>query len=274
MKANPQIDQDRLSIVLAGVAVGFVLSRAIKLPTQQIGLNVLGSQLGVQLSTHWLMVAFVVGLVITGVHSLFSHYLFGRPGQARPTFVSWILPGLTALTSGVLLARTEETQAWLLLVAAGIALLGIVIKNEFRSLDLAGFGRPGVQVLGKGLAYLLVLTLMILIYETGARALLVAPAVFAVSALLAMRFLWSPTQELGQVILYGGVVGLVMGQAVWALNYWQITPFSGGLLLLLIFHFATGIAGQFLLGRMSGRVLLEYGVVVLAAAVLIQSLLA
>jgi hypothetical protein len=220
------------------------------------------------------MVAFVVGLVITGIHSLFRLHPSCRQGQVRHTFMLWILPGLTVLTSGVLLARTESIQTWLLSMIGGIVLLGVVITIEFRSLDSAELAQPQAQLSATVFIYLLAFILLMLVYATRARTLLVAPLTFVVSALLAMRFFWNRVQQLGRVVLYGGVVGLVMGQVVWALNYWRITPISGGVVLLLLFYSATGITQQLLLGRMSRRVLLEYVVVALVAAAIILGLLA
>jgi hypothetical protein len=171
----------------------------------------------------------------------------------------------------VLLSRTEAIQAWLLLMAGAIILLRVVIANEFRSLEMNASGQTGIGLPVKGLIYLLFLTCAVLIYATRARTLLVAPIVAAISGLLSVRLFWGATQRIGRVVLYGGVVGLIMGQAVWALNFWRIPSLSGGLLLLLIFYVATGIVEQSMLRRMSGRVLFEYGVIALIAFVAILS---
>jgi hypothetical protein len=251
------------------VAVGFTLSKVIQVPTRQIGMDVLGSPLGVQLSTAWLIVIFSVGLVITGIFSLFRLHPAVSKGKTRQTYVFWILPGFTVLTSGVLLAHTEVIQAWLLLIAGAIILLRIVVENEFRSLDLDEPGQSAERLLVKGLVYFLFLTCAMLVYATRARTLLVAPAVGAGSGLLSMRLFWRPMRKTHRVILYGGVLGLMMSQVVWAINYWQIPSLSGGLLLLLFFYVATNVVEQSMLGRMSGRVLVEYGVIALIAAVAI-----
>ena len=60
---------------------------------------------------------------------------------------------------------------------------------------------------------------------------------------------------------YGGVVGLLLGQITWALNYWPLLPgLTGGLLLLLSFYLAVGIAQQSLQERLTRRVLMEFAV--------------
>jgi len=260
--------------LLGGAAVGFTLSKIIQLPTHQLGFDVLGSQLGVELSTSWLSAVFIVGLVITGAHSLFRDHPLYRQGQVRYTFIFWILSALTALVTGASLARVESTQAWLSVMVGGIILLGVVTANEFKLLDPSKLERPGVQLFAAIVVYTLALALLTLIYATRTRALLAGPAAFAVSSLLTVRFLWNTIQQPRRIAFYGGITGLIMSQAVWALNYWRMEPLAGGLLLLLIFYVVTGIEQQFLLDQMSRRVLIEYGVVVSVAAVVILSLLA
>ena len=272
MKSRAEINRDQLSVLLAGATLSFILSRVLQLPTQQVGFRVLGSPLGVELSTRWLMTAFVVGLVITGTHSLLLTHPLCRQGQVRRTLVFWILPGLTALVTGALLARPGSLWVWLPTMIAGIVALGVVTANEFRLVDAAELKRPGLQLLTALSVYGLALALLTLIYATRARTLLVGPAAFAACGLLAMRLLWNATQKLRRVALYGGVVALVLSQAMWALNYLLLRPLPGGLLLLLVFYVTTGLAQQSLLGRMSRRVLVEHGVVALAAAVVVLSL--
>jgi hypothetical protein len=266
MEASPRVDRDRLSIVLGAAALGFTLSKVVQLPTPRLGAEVLGSQLGVQLTSEWLMVAFAIGLVSAGVHGLLQLHpcLPGR--HVRHTYVFWILPGLTALASGVLLTRVEEVPVWVPAMGAAIILLGLVISSEFAALGRTEDEWPTAQLLTTVVVYLLAGTLFTLIYGTRARTLLMAPAVFGVSTLLAMRHCWRPSEGLARVALHGCAVGLVMSQAVWALNYWKITALAGAALLLLIFYVAAGVARQSLQGKTDSRALLEYGVVGLIAA--------
>ncbi len=239
------------------------------MPTQRYGIQALGSQLGVELSTHWLMTALAVGLVVAQGRRLFLDHPLCRGGQA---LVFSILPALTALVVGALLARTEGLQSWLLTLVAGLVVLGVVTTHEFKSLDPSELVRPGSRVLTATLVYATALILLTLIFTARLRALLAAPTVFAITSLLTVRFLWSTGQRSGQVAIYGGIIGLVMGQAIWALNYWRISPLSSGLLLLMILYVATGTVQQSLRGLMSGRVLAEHGVVAVAAMAVILGL--
>jgi hypothetical protein len=269
MEAKPQIDRDRLSIVLGAAALGFTLSKLVQLPTQRVGVEVLGSQLGVQVTTEWLMLAFVVGLVATGVHGLLRLHPGCPDGHVCHTFIFWILPGLTALAVGLLLGRADEMPLWVLGMSGGIILLGIAISSEFSALGRTEDEQLKAELFTTVVIYLLAGTLFLLIYGARARTLLTAPVLFGVSTLLAMRHLWRRSERPARIVLYGCVVGLVMSQTVWALSYWKITALSGAALLLLVFYAAAGIARQSLREEMSARAVLEYGLVGLVTAGLV-----
>ncbi len=72
------------------------------------------------------------------------------------------------------------------------------------------------------------------------------------------------------MITYGVIVGLVLGQVTWALNYWSsLNGLTGGLLLLLIFYLLVGIAQQGLQNRLNSRVMFEFVIFTLVALLLI-----
>jgi len=52
-------------------------------------------------------------------------------------------------------------------------------------------------------------------------------------------------------------------------DYWRISGITGGLILLLGFYVATGLASQQLQGRLTRRVLVEYALVALVGLVVL-----
>jgi hypothetical protein len=54
---------------------------------------------------------------------------------------------------------------------------------------------------------------------------------------------------------------MVVAEAVWALNYWRVAPGSAGLLAMIPFYLAVGLAQQHLSGGLTRRIWLEYIVV-------------
>jgi hypothetical protein len=90
------------------------------------------------------------------------------------------------------------------------------------------------------------------------------------AALLAIEILRTSTSQTRLVLIYGAVVGILLGEVTWALNYWPLLPgLTGSLLLLLSFYLAVGIAQQALQGRLTRRVVVEFGLFGLFALVLI-----
>jgi hypothetical protein len=267
MDGAPPADRDRLSLLLGGAALGFTLSKVVQLPTQQFGLQVLGSPLGVRLSTSWLMTLFVVGLVIAGVQSFLDVHP-QAPGRGQMV-VHWILPAVTSLMAGALLAQIEQLLAWVPVMVAAVILLGVVIVNEYRSVDPAVAGRAGSQILTAAFAYSLALAFLTVLYGARLRTLVATPVVLLVSALLAARLLWDATRQPGRIALYAGLIGLVIAECVWVLGYWSLPSLSGGTILLLIFYVATGLARSGWQPRLGRRALIEYGLTAIFAVIIV-----
>ena len=56
-----------------------------------------------------------------------------------------------------------------------------------------------------------------------------------ISAVFSLDLLSVADVPFRRVLPFAGIVGLIVGEATWAMNYWQISAWAGGLLLLLIF---------------------------------------
>jgi hypothetical protein len=261
--------QDQLSVLLAGTALGLTLSRIIQLPTRQIGMPVFGTQLGIELSIEWLINIFIVGLVITGVNTLLTSHPLCNTCSKGQILVFWILPALTALMFGTGLGQVKETQTWLVVLVAGLIALGVVTKNAYRSLDPEESAKPVVQLLVTITVYGLAMAFCLMIFGSRTRFLLSGTAIFIVSGLLAVRLLWGTGQPARRILMFGGIIGLIMAQAIWAFNYWAIAPLYGGLVLLILFYLTTAIAQQTLQDRLDRRSLIEVGGVALLAILII-----
>jgi hypothetical protein len=71
------------------------------------------------------------------------------------------------------------------------------------------------------------------------------------------------------VLPFAGAVGLIVGESTWVLNYWQISGWAGGLLLLLIFYVTVNVAHQYLLERLKTSILVEFAVVTIIVLTII-----
>jgi hypothetical protein len=119
------------------------------------------------------------------------------------------------------------------------------------------------------LAYLLAFTLFAIIYHSRTRSLVTATLTMLTAVLLAFDLLSVADVQFRRVVLFAGIVGLLIGQSTWALNYWQINAWAGGLLLLLIFYISVNLAHQHLLDHLKPSVLIEFSIVTVIVLALV-----
>jgi hypothetical protein len=255
------LDPNRLSVLVAVLLLGSVLLRFIELPEHVWELEPLGSPLEIHVTGTWLLVTLMVGLVCTGTNLILHDHPHLREHTGRPIYVSWILPGVLAGLLAYLLARAPTWPLWvggLILVGVGISL---AVSAEYTAVSPDAPGYPLARLGLNVLAYLLAFTLFAIIYNTRSRSLVTATLTLFTGTLLALDLLSVADVQFRRVLLFAGIVGLITGESTWALNYWQISAWAGGLFLLLIFYTAVNVAHQHLLERLSGSILVEFAIV-------------
>ena len=260
---------DRASVLATLVVLGLMLAGFLHIPTWTHALDVLGSPLTIRVTQQALMAVLLVAMTFAGTEAIIrSHPTVQREG-GRHTFVTWTVPGLTTLLAVVLIPRAP-TQLYRLsgLLATGFVLI-LIVSAEYYSLDLDDRRYRTARMLLNGWAYALALAAFVMIYSAKARSLISASGVILVSTPLALEFLRGAGQGFGRTALYASIAGLATGEIVWAMNYWRLGGITGGLILLLGFYVATGVANQQLQGRLTRRVLLEYGIVTLVGLVVL-----
>jgi hypothetical protein len=259
----------RLGVVVAVLLLGCVLFRFTELPEQILRLEPLGSPLEIRITGTWALVITTVLVACSGT----NYVLEGRrrlPMDARrPAFLSWILPGAVAGASAYLLDIAPNQAVWV----AGLITLGTVfglsVSAEYTALSPDAPGHLRARLALNVLAYVLAFVLFTTAYGARARSLVTATVALLVGCLLAIDLLSVATVGLRRVLPYAAVVGLIVGEGMWALNYWRLGAATGGLVLLLLFYGGVTIAQQHLFGRLRPAVLGEMvavAVVVLAIA--------
>ena len=261
--------RDRASVVAALVVLGLILAAFLQFPAWTHSLTVLGSPLTINITQTALMAVLLVGITCAGTDVIVRSHPTARRIEARYSFVTWTLPALTVLLAAVLLPRAP-TRLYQIVgyVLTGLILI-LVISAEYYTVDPAGNRYLVARLSLNAWAYLLAAVIFVLIYSAKARSLISATGVALVSALMALEFLRSAGRGFGRTALYAAIAGLSTGEIVWAMNYWRISGVTGGLILLLGFYAATGLANQQLQGRLNRRVLMEYGAVALIGLVVL-----
>jgi hypothetical protein len=263
------LDPNRLSVLVAVLLLGSVLLRFIELPEHVWEVQPLGSPLEIHVTGTWLLVALMVSLVCTGTNLILHDHPHVEEYTGRPIYISWILPGVLAGLSAYLLTRAPTWPLWmggLTLVGVGISL---AISAEYSAVSPNAPGYPLARLALNVLAYLLAFTLFAIIYHSRTRSLVTGTLTLVTSTVLALDLLSVADVPFRRVLLFAGIVGMITGESTWALNYWQISAWAGGLFLLLIFYIVVNVAHQYLLERLSASVLVEFTVVIVIVLTII-----
>ncbi len=260
------LDRNRLSVLMAVLLLGSVLFRFIELPDHVWKLQPLGSPLEIHVTGTWLLITLMVGLVCTGANLILHGHPHLGEHLGRPIYIAWILPGIVTGLSAYVLAGASTWPLWtgtLMVTSIGIML---VISAEYSAISPDAPGYPTARLALNMLAYLLAFVLFTIIYHTRTRSLVTATLTLLSATLLALDLLSVADVPIGRMLPFAGAVGLIVGESTWALNYWQISAWIGGLSLLLIFYVAINLAHQHLLERLRLSTLVEF--VIVAAIVL------
>lgn len=267
--ANPSIDRDRLSVLLAVLLLGSVLFQFVELPEHAWELNPLGSPLQIRFTETTLLVAFMVGLVCTGTSLILQDHPYLKPDSERPIYISWILPALLSGASAYILSLTPTLPIWMMGLFLTSLALGLTISAEYVAVSSDAPGYPTARLALNVLAYLLAFVLFALVYQTRMRSLMTATLTVLIGTLLAIDLLSVDDVPIGRAILFAGITGLIVGESTWVLNYLHIRAWAAGLLLLLAFYLTVNVAHQYLLEQLDTSILVELASVAVLIIVII-----
>jgi hypothetical protein len=258
-------------VFLAVLILSSVLFRLIELPEHVYRLQALGSPLEIHATGNLLLVTLMVGLACTGTSLILHDHPLLMEHSGRPVYISWILPGMLAGLSAYLLSLAPTLGLWIGgLIVFGIS-IALTVSAEYATVSPDARSYPAARLALNVLAYLMAFMLFVLVYQTRTRSLVTATLTLLTATFLAFDLLSVADVSVGRMLPFAGVVGLIIGESTWALNYWQMSAWVGGLLLLLIFYVVTNVAHQHLLERLSPSTLVEFTavtVVVLLVVVL------
>ena len=262
--------RDRISVGTWLLVFGIGLSLLIDLPAVPLNLRVFQTPLNIALDDAIFAAALLAVLAAAVTESVVSIHPSLRARGRTYTWVYWALPMALAIIAPFVLLQAETRELQVL----GLAVAGALLALAFFSLyGTVKSGRPGYRrsrLLLDALVYASALLLFLFVYQTGVRSLISGSLIAFTALLLAVELLRGASDQVGLILSYGLVIGLVLGEVTWALNYWKLLPdLTGGLLLLLIFYLLTGLAQQGLQGRLTRRVLIEFALFGLVALVLI-----
>jgi len=264
---NPE--RERLSVILAATLASATLFRFIDLPTLAWGVRrILGSPLQVTFGGDWLLVLLMVGLVATGTFSLIQNHPI-HESQERLLIFSLITPTLGTLLASLLLIRATSWPVWLVTLLIGGVLIGLLMHLSYRAFSPDSPGYTTARTLLNIADYLLGFALASIILRAQERALITGPAMLALMGLLAGDLLSASGVKWTKVLLFSGIIALLVGELAWVLGYWPVSTWTAATMLTLALYLLSGLSYQYLLGRMTQRILWEFGIVALIMFVLV-----
>ncbi len=253
--------RNRIFVVTALIALAPIALSAAELPARRLETAFLGSDLAITLTTDSLLLVLMPVLACAGADWLLRSHPEVRSGEVPFLFPFWIAPGFAALTLAVLLTRIPNWPLWLLTLCLGVGLIAVMLYAEYVGLSPGARGYALARLALTAITYAIAFGLFTLLYSARERSVVSATLVAVVAAGLSLDLLAPHIIGLRSAAAFALVTALICGEATWALNYWNISNWSAGVLLLTIFYLVVGLAQQHFQDRISAVILIEFLVV-------------
>lgn len=268
---KPMDYRDRISVVSWLLVFGLGLSLLYSLPTRVLTFDALGSPISIPLTETSVAALFLALLAAVGANSIVNlhPYYLARAHRRNWNWAFWALPMALTLISTFVLPLTPPGPVQVLALLLSGALLALAYFCLYATVERGQAGFRRARFVLDALAYGSALVLFLFVYQTRTRSLFSGTLVAMTAILLAVEILRTTVGRTRLVLHYSAIIGLILGQVTWALNYWLLPGLTGGLLLLLIFYLLVGIAQQGLQERLNRRVLFEFTIFAIVALILI-----
>ena len=261
----------RVSVVTWAVVAATAVSLFIRLPAVFVlDFQALGSPISLQISDTTLMAAFLALLSASGAESAIRvHPRFRHQNGRWASWSYWALPAALSILAVILIPQLPSRIAQVTGLLAHGGLMAMALFALYATVDQGAAGFRRGRLFLNVLAYASALALFLLVYQTRTRSLLSGSVVALTATLLAVELLRSTTERREMILSHALIVGLVLGETTWALNYWPLPGLTGGLLLLLVFYLIVSLAQHALQEHLTRRVIVEFAIFAIFALILI-----
>jgi hypothetical protein len=263
------INRERLSVLVALILISLGLLPLIESPTSGIGGSFFGTPLKLEFSATTVVALLSAALACAGIDTLLRAHPKVRRGEVSRTLPYWIIPALTVVVASQILTSLNTPATWVAVLLITGLVLWLECVAEYALIDPEGPLAGRARMFLNAMAYILAALLFGLIWNSRARSLLSASLTFIVTFSLAVDLLWHSRAEGRRIVWLSIAVAIVMAQANWAINYWDSTVFIAAPAQLFIFYALVGLSSQYLIDRLSRRVLIEFAIVILIALLLL-----
>ena len=259
-------------MLVALVILSFGLLPLIEAPSAgSVGTSFLGTPLRLDITSGTIVLLLVTILTCAGVDQLVREHPRVRRGEVSRTFSFWLIPAVTVIVASQMLVaeRVTDVPLWILSLVVTASLLWLTILAEYATVDPDGPLAGRARLFLTAMAYILAVLLFGLIWNTRARSSISATLTFLAVGALVFDLLYAAHPRFSRVAIYAVAIALVLAEANWAINYWRSNVFTAAVAQLLAFYALVGLAGQHLIDRINRRVLIEFGVVMIIALLLL-----
>lgn len=246
-------NQERLSVVVATILLGFSISQFIQKPMAGSSIFLVGILIPINFNLSTLITIAVAGMTASGTDWI----LRDHPAlKGKSTIPHLLLPAITAWVQSVILNNMADTPfKWIAFTVGGIFLL-VVILAEFIVIFPEDFRKPIAVSLLTALTYAVILALAVALDSTNQRLIIMLPAVSLGTGILSMR-VFQLQLEKDWPVLPSFFTMLVVTQIASALHYLPITPLSFGLIMLGALYFTINFTIGLELGTNPKRAVFE-----------------
>ena len=256
---------ERLSMVVSLILIGLALYFIIDLPTRVFVVSYLGTSVKLVVSTRLLMGLLLGGLAFSGSGAIIHAYPGKRISYTVPF---WVNATLLILLAMLTLARLSAPLLWALALLVSGLLLWLTIFAEYTLIDTQKRNNLA-QIWSRAMSYALFLAYTLLIVQSEWTPWFKLAALSVLAGILAASILRANPNRGERRGVYALVVALAIAQLGWVLGFIPVSMMQLSLLLLLAFYALMGISATYIERALSKRVLLEYGVVSIAGAIIV-----
>jgi hypothetical protein len=261
--------RDRASVLIWVALMGLAAQRLLALPTVVVAGPVLGSPITLTLTTNTVLGLILAGLVASGTEAVVRSHPMSHSGELGAHWLFWGVPVALIGVAIFLLPVAPSRLYWLVGLILTGGTLGLSLAGIYYTMDPFATGYRRARLGMNALTYGIALVLYLAVYRARTRSIVSATEIMLVSGLLALELLRGSQRPTLSVALYAVITGVVLGQATWVLNYMRLQSLTGGLVLLLLFYNIVGLSQNAIQGRIGRRVVIEFGLITIAALALI-----
>ncbi len=253
---------ERIGITVSCVVALFLVSPLLAEIRLDIPLVALGSPLHIGVSRELLVGILAAAISWAGAQSLYVlHPDYQRGARI---YTHCILPAMTAVAATVFWQRqTGVSVEGRLVVAASIGvLLSLVMLGQYAALTGEAGSAIRLRTVLSVLSMATALYLWTVLYGTRVRSLLATPGASLIAVFLAADLLQYEAAGEWRTLRAALVIGLVVGECAWALNFGRLSPSEAGFFLLMVSYVSVGLTRRHFQGALTWRAVGEHGIMV------------